>query len=102
MIHLFMKQAQLYELVFDNHHQSKKRIQDILEILSIIIYNRIMISTEYSKILISKNMFRMKVEQLLSGGMDQTEIVSVVTKMVDKNAIKKAITLFSRKTKFVL
>jgi len=88
------------KLVFDNHQQSKKRIQDILEILSIIIYNRIKgFLTEYSKILISKNMFRMKVEQLLSGGMDQTEIVSVVTKMAKRqNAIKKAInSIFKKK-----
>ena len=44
-------------------------------------------------------MFRMKVEQLLSGGMDQTEIVSVVTKMAKRqNAIKKAInSIFKKK-----
>jgi len=81
------------KLIFDNSTESKKRIKNILKILSILIYKQIKGQLyEYTLLLIAKNILQNKTNILLRDGMTKENMVKLITNMANrKKEIKKDI-----------
>ena len=81
------------KLIFDNSTESKKRIKNILKIISILIYKQVKEElSEYTILLIAKNILQNKANHLLRDGMREENMIKLITNMANrKKEIKKYI-----------